>query len=57
MHAYHAVVEAILKLDHLAYRDFLIGFVGGLVCVVNVGAIVQAVFHWVAPFLLVEARK
>lgn len=45
MHANYAVVKAVFKFNHLAYRDFLIGFKGGLVCVVSVGAIVQSVFH------------
>lgn len=49
MHADHAVVKAVLQLDHLADRESLIGFIGGLVSVVSVGAVVQAVFHWASP--------
>jgi len=50
MHADYAVVKTVLKFNHLAYRDLLIGFVGGLVRVVCIGAVVQAVFHRVSPF-------
>ena len=54
MHANHAVVKAVFKLNHLAYCDFLIGFVGRLVCVVYIGAVVQTVFHRVSPFHVVK---
>lgn len=54
MHAKYAVVKAVFQLNHLANCDFLIGFIGGLVCVVCIGAIVQAVFHWSSPVDYVE---